>query len=208
MAAWNFAELRKRGSVGFAAALIALGLALLGAEPAAALAPSETVMGLSLQRVAGGRDALAIRGASDQSTQFSAAGSLSRIPCRGSYRYELQSENQHTGALNSYTALVTLVPFAPDQSTPCGGVPPPRTGTFHVSVSGDEETIDFTGSRRNGSESFFGAFAIGTQPECHQRYTISVSVDLRGWDRSIRYRFNVANWESEAQGRPLESEDC
>jgi len=168
------------------------------------------VIGLSLARVSTGKEALSIRGASDGSrtAQFSAVATLSRIPCPGSYRYSLHSENQDTGALSSYTATVALAPIGSDLAMPCGGRPPPRPGGLRISISGDEETIDFRQGRRRGSGSFFGVFTMGMQPECKQRFTISVSVDLRGWDRSAHYRFQVADWESEAQGRKLESEDC
>jgi hypothetical protein len=204
----NVARARRRGFGRFA--IFAGTLTLFAAAPAAALASSETVIGLSLARVSTGKEALAIRGASDgsETAHFSAVATLSRIPCPGVYRYSLHSEKQDTGALSSYTATVALRPIGSDLATPCGGIPPPRSGALHISMSGDEETINFGEGRGSGSGGFFGVFTMGMQPECKQRFTISVSVDLRGWDRSVRYLVEVANWKSEAQGRRLESHDC
>jgi hypothetical protein len=206
----NIAQAGTRSFGGLAILAAILGLALLSAAPAVALAPSETAIGLSLQRVATGKEALAIRGASVESetAQFSAVATLSQIPCPGAYRYELQSENQETGALSSYSALLTLAPFAVDQPTPCGAVPQARRGALRISTTGDEETIDFRGQRGSSSGNFFGSLTIGTQPVCDQAYTLSANVDLRGWDRGVRYRLRVASWRSEAQGRELERHDC
>jgi hypothetical protein len=206
----NGAETWRRSFGGFVVFGATLALTLFNPGPALALAPSETVIGLSLEQASTGKEALAIRGASVESetARFSAVATLSRLPCAGSYRYELDSENQDTGALSSYTALVTLAPFASVHAVPCGGVPPAEPGALRISVAGDEEAIDFRQGRRSGSGSFFGAFTMGTQPICHQTYRISVSVDLRSWHRSVRYRLKVARWESEAQGRQLESRDC
>lgn len=205
----NVAEAKRRGFGGFAVLAVALGT-LLSAAPAAALAPSETAIGLSLRRVASGKEALVIRGASIESetAQFSAVATLSQVPCAGSYRYELQSENQETGALSSYSALVTLAPFAADQPAPCGGVPQARRGALRISTTGEEEAIDFSGQRGSSSGNFFGSLTLGTQPVCDQPYTLSANVDLRGWDRGVRYRLRVASWKSEAQGRELERHDC
>lgn len=204
----NVAKTRTRGFGGFAIFVGALTL-LVGA-PAAASASSETVIGLSLAQVSSGKEALAIRGASRRTdpTEYSAVATLTRIPCPGSYRYMLHSENQITGALSSYSARVALAPMGSDRSVPCGGVPPPRPGALRILISGDEEAIGFGPGRGTGAGGFFGVFNWTMQPECEQTFTISVSVDLRGWDRSVRYRFQVADWESKAQGRDLESEVC
>lgn len=204
----SLAKARRWGFGGFAIAVVAL--AQLAVASAAALAASETVMGLRLERASTGAEALEIRGASVESepARFAAVGNLSQIPCPGSYRYSLQSENQQTGALSSYTALVSLAPLPADGPPSCGAVPPPRPGTLRISLSGREETIDFGKAARLGSEGFFGTLTMGAQPECGQRYGLSVDVDVRGWDRSVRYRLEVARWTSEAQGLPLERDVC
>lgn len=204
----NVAAVRRRGFGG--SAFLAASVALLAVAPAPAVAPSQTVLGLSLVRAATGREVLEIRGASiaSSATQFSGVATVPRVPCPGSYRYELQSENQETGALSSYSALFTLAPMGSDQVPLCGDLLPSPPGTLRISISGLEETIDFRRGWRNGSGSFFGTFAIGAQPVCDQTYTVSLSADLRGWDRDVRYRLEVADWKAEAQGRELESHDC
>lgn len=210
----NVAKARRRGFGGFL--VFAAALTLFAAGPGAArgsseatLASSETVIGLSLERVSTGKEALAIRGASVASdmSQFSAVATLARVPCPGSYRYRLQSENQQTGALGSYTALVVLAPLSPGEAPPCGGVPPPRPGTLNVSIPGNEEGMNFEEGTRSGSGGFFGEFTLWTQPEeCGRRYAFAVDVDLRGWDRSVRYQLKVKSFESRAQGQLLAGE--
>jgi hypothetical protein len=199
---------QKRGFGGLATLVAASALLALG--PGGAAASTETVVGLSLARVSTDKEALAIRGASEgsQTARYSAVAALTRIPCPGTYRYSLHSENQDTGALSSYTATVDLVPLEPDPATSCGDIPPPRPGALRVSISGDEETIDFEQGRRRGSGGFFGVFTLGMQPECQQRFTIFVGADLRGWHRSVRYHFRVNEWEAKAQGRKLEGHHC
>jgi hypothetical protein len=203
-----------RGFGGFL--VFAAALTLLAAGPGAArasseaiLASSETVIGLSLERVSTGKESLAIRGASTASdmSQFDAVATLARVPCPGPYRYQLQSENQQTGALSSYTARVYLAPFPSDQAPPCGAVPPPRPGTLHVSIPGNEEGMDFEQGTRSGSGGFFGVFTLWSLPEeCGRRYAFAVDVDLRGWDRSVRYQLKVMSFESRAQGQLLAGE--
>jgi len=213
----NVARARRRGFGGLA--FFAATLTLLAAGPAAAaqasseaaLSSSKTVLGLSLTRASSAKEALEIRGASvgADPTQYSAVTTLSRIPCPGAYQYDVQTENQQTGSLGSYAARITLAPLSSSQGASCGDAPPPRPGTLRISIAGDDDPIDFRHARGSASGGFFGDLTATTQPVCDERYTLSVDVDLRGWDRSVRYRFKVVSWESEAQGLPLESPgDC
>ncbi len=211
----NVARAGRRGFGAFA--ILAAALSLLAAVPVATAAPSsgttlaasETVIGLGLKRVSTGKEALAIRGASVGSaiTEFDAVAIVPRIPCPGEYQYSLQSENQDTGAQSEYEATAVLSRLGSDRP-PCGGESPALAGTLRISVSGDEETIDFGPGRLSGSESFFGDLTLGTQPICGQRYRLAISADLRGRNRSVRYRFRVTNWRSKAMGRKLESDVC
>ena len=188
-------------------------LALLLAGPEALASPepelssTKTIFALSLVQAADAKEALEIRGASigTDPTRFSAVATLPQVPCPGLYKDEAQTENQRTGALSAYSAVVTLTPLPPDRSLPCGDVPPPRPGTLGVSVSNEREPIDLVQANRSGSRGFFGELTTTSQPECDERYTLSIDVDLRGWSRSIRYRLKVLSWRSEAHGLPLEN---
>ena len=210
MAFRNVAEARRRAFGGFAT--FAAAVALLGAAPTSALGSSEaslssskTILALSLVRATDAKEALAVSGVSVGSdpTQFSAVATLSRIPCPGPYRYDVQSENQRTGAQSAYSAVVTLASLS-NRTPPCGEVPPSRPGELRLSISGDGEPIDFRHARWSGSGGFFGDLTTMSQPECDKRYILSIGVDLRGWHRIVRYRLKVVTWKAEAQGLPLE----
>jgi hypothetical protein len=211
----NIAAVRRRGFGGFtvfaAALVLAAGPATAQDASEASLSSSKTVLVLSLVRAADAREVLAVRGASigSDSSRYSVAATLSELPCSGSYRYEIQSENQQTGAQSAYSALVVLTPLPDGQASPCGTPLPARRGTLHISLSDEGEPIDVVHAHSSGSGEFFGGFTTTAQPECEKRYTLSAGAEFRGWSRSVRYRLKVVGWKAEAQGLPLESHpDC
>lgn len=211
----NIAAARRRGFGGFTA--LAAALALLAAGPAAtaaseaSLSSSKTILALSLARAADAKEVLAVRGASvgSDSSRYSVAAALSELPCPGTYRYGVESENQQTGAQSSYSALVVLAPLSAGQASPCGAALPARRGALHISLSDEGEPIDVIHANSSGSAEFFGDLTTTAQPECEKRYVFSAGAELRGWNHSVRYRLRVVRWKAEAQGLPLESHpDC
>ncbi len=212
----NVAAARRRGFGGFAAFVAAF--LLLAVAPTAALASSEaslssskTILALSLASAGDAKEVLAVRGASigSDSSRYSVAATLPELPCSGTYRYEVQSENQQTGAQSAYSALVVLAPLPAGQTSPCGAALPARRGTLHISILDDGEPIDVIHANSSGSAEFFGDFTTTAQPECDKRYTLSAGAEFRGWNRSVRYRLKVVRWKAEAQGLPLENHpDC
>lgn len=208
----NIAAARRRGFGGFTA--FAAAFALLAAGPTSALASSEaslssskTILALSLARAVDGEGVLAVRGASvgSDSSRYSVAAALAELPCPGAYRYDLQSENQQTGAQSAYSALVVLTPLPAGQASLCGAPLPARRGTLRISISDEGEPIDVIHANSSGSAEFFGGFTTTAQPECEKRYLLSAAAELRGWTRSVRYRLKVVRWKAEAQGLPLEN---
>lgn len=188
-------------------------LTLFVAVPATTLASAEVeqsspkaIFALSVAHATNGKEAMTIRGASigTEPSHFSAVATLSRVPCPGLYQYEAETENEERGALSAYRAMVSLTPFSPDRSPPCGAAPPPQPGVLSISVSTKGEPIDFVNASRSGSGGFFGDFTTTEEPVCGQTYSLSVGVDLRSWSRSIRYRLKVISFRSEAMGQTVE----
>jgi hypothetical protein len=165
---------------------------MLGWSQSGQASAEPSAISAQLRQEARGKRVLVTRGSSIAKLQgetFTASTKVSRIPCPGKFRFEVETEDLRTGGLTAYSVDISLSQF---RSWPpgiaCGVSIPALPGMGSVVLMGGSGASPlWLKGQRAGFGNFIGRLRVAGFPACGISYELRATFDLRQWDRAFYY---------------------